>query len=452
MKNNLKDKNLLVIVESPTKATKIQKYLKEAGYNAKVYASKGHIMKLADGGDYYNSGISPNKNFELNLKIDDDHAKLVSTLKQEAKNADLVVLMTDSDREGYVISWSLLQFLKIPKNKAIRAVTHEITKEAIIKAIENPVDLGENLINAGLARMTIDKMIGYRLSPIAKTYIGAKSVGRCQSVGLKLVVDREKEIQNFVPETYYTLEVKFKKGETVFSAKYIGTENKKVDKISSLEQINKIKAECIKDYIIEDIQQKIREESPKAAFDTPTFQQEAANKLGLKVKDAMSVAQNLFENGFITYMRTASCELSAEFIDVAKKYIETTYSKDSYNGPRIVKKKQKESLDGHEALRVTDPSLTPENFSKLDPNILHGKVYKLIWQRTIASLFKSAKISETTYIIDNNKQKFNMISREIVDPGYRQIYSFSDKEDNSIIKETFSKGEKLQIVEKQEEN
>lgn len=452
MKINLKDKKLLVIVESPTKATKIQKFLKEAGYNAKVYASKGHIMKLADGGDYYNSGISPDKNFELNLKIDDEHAKIVSTLKQEVKNADVTVLMSDGDREGYVISWSLMKFLKIPKSKAIRAVAHEITPDAVIHAIENPTDFGDNLVAAGLARTTIDKMIGYRLSPIAKTYIGAKSVGRCQSVGLKLVVDREKEIQNFVPETYYTLEVRFKKGNSEFSAKYVGTKDKKIDKLDSLEQIKQIKAKCTKDYIIEDIQQKIKEESPKSAFDTPTFQQEAANKLGLKVKDAMNIAQSLFENGYITYHRTASTELSDEFIKVAKVYIENNYSKDSYNGPRKIKSKQKEALDGHEALRITDISLTPDKFSEKDANILHGKVYKLIWQRTVASLFKNAKISETTYTIDNRGQKFTLVSREIIDPGYRTVYAFADKEDTSTTKETFTKGEKLQVVEPKEEN
>lgn len=452
MDKSLLEKKLLVIVESPTKSHNIQKYLKDAGYNAKVYASKGHIMKLADGGDYYNSGVSPDKNFELNLKVDDDHAKIVSTLKQEVKDADIVYLMADGDREGEVIAWSLVKFLKIPQKKIRRAVTHEITPSAVIHAIENPIELNENLVAAGLARMTLDKMMGWRLSPISKTYIGAKSVGRCQSVGLKLVVDREKEIQNFVPETYYTLEVRFKKGNSEFSAKYIGTKDKKIDKLDSLEQVKQIKAKCTKEYIIEDIQQKIREESPKSAFDTPTFQQEAANKLGLKVKDTMSIAQSLFENGYITYHRTASTELSDEFIKVAKVYIENNYSKDSYNGPRKAKSKQKESLDGHEALRITDISLTPDKFSEKDANILHGKVYKLIWQRTVASLFKNAKISETTYTIDNNGQKFVMISREIIDPGYRSIYVFADKEDTSTTKETFTKGEKLQIINPKEEN
>ena len=421
MKINLKDKKLLVIVESPTKATKIQKFLKEAGYNAKVYASKGHIMKLADGGDYYNSGISPDKNFELNLKIDDEHAKIVSTLKQEVKNADVTVLMSDGDREGYVISWSLMKFLKIPKSKAIRAVAHEITTDAVIHAIENPTDFGDNLVAAGLARTTIDKMIGYRLSPIAKTYIGAKSVGRCQSVGLKLVVDREKEIQNFVPETYYTLEVRFKKGNSEFSAKYIGTKDKKIDKLDSLEQIKQIKAKCTKDFIIEDIQQKIREESPKSAFDTPTFQQEAANKLGLKVKDAMSIAQTLYENGFITYMRTSSCELSKEFIAKAEQYIKNIYSDKYFFGPRKIKNKQKDALDGHEALRCTDITLTPTEFNKQDQNILHNKIYSLIWLRTIQSLMINAKYAVKTLIIENNGELFTTEFEKLIEPGFKIV-------------------------------
>lgn len=452
MKKELENKNLLIIVESPTKTKKVGEYLTKAGYKVNVMASIGHIMKLADGGDYYNSGISPEKNFELNLKIDDDHAKQVSALKEASKKADLVYLMSDPDREGEVIAWSLIKFLKLPLSKVRRSITHEITPKAVVHAIENPIQLNENLVSAGLARLTIDKMIGYRLSPIAKTYVGAKSVGRCQSVGLKLVADREKEIQNFVPETYYTLEVRFKKGNSEFSAKYIGTKDKKIDKLDSLEQVKQIKAKCTKEYIIEDIQQKIREESPKPAFDTPTFQQEAANKLGLKVKDTMSIAQTLYENGFITYMRTSSCELSKEFITKAEQYIKNIYSDKYFFGPRKIKNKQKDALDGHEALRITDISLTPDKFSEKDANILHGKVYKLIWQRTVASLFKNAKISETTYTIDNNDQKFVMISREIIDPGYRSIYVFADKEDTSTAKETFTKGEKLQVIGPKEEN
>ena len=448
MKDNLKGKKLLVIVESPTKATKIQKYLKEAGYNAKVYASKGHIMKLADGGDYYNSGISPDKNFELNLKIDDEHTKIVSTLKQEVKNADLVVLMTDADREGYVISWSLMKFLKIPKSKAIRAVTHEITPKAVVYAIENPIQLNENLVSAGLARLTIDKMIGYRLSPIAKTYVGAKSVGRCQSVGLKLVADREKEIQNFVPETYYNLFLNFSKNKTNFKAKYFGYKDKQVKRIENLDQLKDIQTHCTKDYTIESITNKIREESPKPPFETLTFQQEAANRLNLKVKDIMNIAQSLFEGGFISYHRTASSDMAPEFIDILKPYIEKTFGKTKWNKPKEAKKATiDDENSGHECLRITDPALTPEEFAKKDANILHGKVYKLIWQRTIASTLPNAKFSETVYKIDNNGEKFILNSKELIDPGYKQVYSADTDEKEEIVKETFSKGEKLNIIE-----
>ena len=421
MVKELENKNLLVIVESPNKCKHVKEYLTKAGYNVNVLASVGHIMKLADGGDYYNSGISPEKNFELNLKIDDDHAKQVSVLKEASKKADLVYLMSDPDREGEVIAWSLIKFLKLPLSKVKRSITHEITPKAVVHAIENPIQLNETLVSAGLARLTIDKMIGYRLSPIAKTYIGAKSVGRCQSVGLKLVADREKEIQNFVPETYYTLEVRFKKGNSEFSAKYIGTKDKKIDKLDSLEQIKQVKAKCTKDYIIEDIQQKIREESPKSAFDTPTFQQEAANKLGLKVKDAMSIAQTLYENGFITYMRTSSCELSKEFITKAEQYIKNIYSDKYFFGPRKIKNKQKEALDGHEALRCTDITLTPAEFNKQDQNILHNKIYSLIWLRTIQSLMINTKYAVKTLIIENNGELFTTEFEKLIEPGFKIV-------------------------------
>ena len=210
---DLKSKKILIIVESPNKVSHIQKYLRDAGYKVSVMASVGHIMSLADGGSYYNSGVDPKNDFELNLKVSEDKYKVVEQLKTQAKTADLVYLMSDPDREGEVISWSLIKFLKLPKTKIRRAVTHEITPKAVVKAIENPIPLEADLIEAGLARLTIDKMMGYRLSPIAKTYVGAKSVGRCQSAGLKLICDREREIQNFVPETYFDIYLNFAKNK-----------------------------------------------------------------------------------------------------------------------------------------------------------------------------------------------------------------------------------------------
>ena len=446
MIDELRDKKILVIVESPSKATHIKDYLRKEGYQVNVMASVGHIMEVANGGTYHNSGIEPTKDFELNLKVSADKYKVVEQLKTQAKTADLVYLMSDPDREGEVISWSLVKFLKLPKTKIRRAVTHEITPKAVVKAIENPIPIDNNLVDAGLARMTLDKMLGFVASPIAKTYVGAKSVGRCQSVGLKLVVDREKEIQNFVPETYFDLYVNFEKNKTKFKAKFAGNNTiGNVDHLNSQKEVDAIKANCTKDYVIEAIKKKEKEESPKPPFCTATFQQEASSKLNLKVKDAMAVAQKLFESGRITYIRSDDTTIAPEFIPTLQAYIENAYGKKAWTKPRVGKK-QENAQEGHECLRVTDPNLTPDDYNKIDANNLNQKVYKLIWQRTIAAALPNAKISETQYLIDNNGEKFILVSKEITSLGYREVYTYKDddaKDDSGVVKETFTKGEVL---------
>ena len=444
---NLKDKKILVIVESPNKCAHIKEYLKKAGYNVNVMASVGHIMQLANGGSYYNSGISPEKDFEFNLQIAEDKHAIVQKLKDAVKEADLVYLMSDPDREGEVIAWSLAKFLKLPKTKYRRAVTHEITPKAVVNAIENPIKLNEDLVDAGLARLGGDKLIGFRLSPIAKTYIGAKSVGRVQSVGLKLAVDKEKEIQAFVPETYFDLYLNFVKNKTKFKAKFAGNnEIGNIDHLKTQDEVDKIKKHCTKNYVIEDIKAKEKEEAPKPPFCTATFQQEAASKLNLKVKDAMAIAQKLFESGFITYMRTDDTEFAPEFIPTLQSFIESAYGKKAWTKPRVGKK-QENAQEGHECLRITDPTLTPEKYSSVDANLLNGKVYRLIWQRTIAAALPNAKISETQYLIDNNGEKFILVSNEVTNLGYREVYSYKDDdskdEDDGPVKETFKKGEIL---------
>ena len=446
MAEDLKSKKILVIVESPNKIAHIRDYLRKAGYQVNVMASVGHIMQLANGGSYCNSGVTPEKDFDLNLQVSEDKYKVVQDLKAAVKTADLVYLMSDPDREGEVISWSLNKFLSIPKTKLRRAVTHEITPKAVVKAIENPIKLNEDLVDAGLARMTLDKMIGWRLSPIAKTYVGAKSVGRVQSVGLKLVVDREKEIQAFVPETYFDLYLNFSKNKTKFKAKYAGNNIiGNVDHLKTQAEVNSIKANCKGDFTIEAIKQKEKEESPKPPFCTATFQQEAASKLNLKVKDAMAVAQKLFESGAITYMRTDDTEFAPEFIPALQAYIEEAYGKSAFTKPRVGKK-QENAQEGHECLRVTDPNLTPDKYNKIDVNPLNNKVYKLIWQRTIAAALPNTKISETQYLIDNNGEKFILVSNEITRLGYREVYSYKDddQDEDGPVKETFKKGEVLQ--------
>ena len=309
------------------------------------------------------------------------------------------------------------------------------------------------LCNAAEARQVVDKMIGYSLSPIAKTYVGAKSVGRCQSIGLKIIVDREKEIQNFIPEKYIDLYLNFTKGNTAFKAKYIGTEKNKIEHLKTQAEVTKIKAECNSDFVISNIQKREKQESPKPPFCTATYQQEAAARLGLKVKDAMSCAQKLFEGlevngehvGLITYMRSDSEEFAADFIPELQKYIENTYGKNVYTMPRKGKKSET-AQEGHEALRVVSLEMTPEKLSGFITNELLIKVYRLIWQRTLASAMPNAVISETLYNINNNGHQFILKSDELIKPGYRQIYSYLDDDDTSedLIKETFSTGEKLE--------
>lgn len=438
-----KDKKLLIICESPNKVSTIKNILIKAGYNnISVAASVGHIMELANGGSYYNTGIEPTKDFELNLKISEDKHKVVQQLKEQVKNSDLVYLMSDGDREGEVIAWSLIKFLKIPKTKYYRAITHEITPAAVIKALENPIKLSEDLVDAGLARMTLDKMVGFTISPIAKNYIGAKSVGRCQSAGLKLIVDREQEIRDFIPETFYNIYLNFEKNNVKFKAKYVGTPTTRVDHLKDLNDVEFVLKTCNKsNFIISNIDRHEKSESPKPPFCTATFQQEAANKLGLKVKDAMSIAQKLFESGKITYMRTDSTDFAPEFISELKNYIEITFGENYYNVPRIAKK-QDTDQNGHECLRVTDLTFLPDQIT----NDLQRKVYKLIWQRTVASAMPNAKYSETIYSIlnvnDIAEQCFELKSSELIFKGFKELYTDNSLEEE-VIKETFDRGEIL---------
>lgn len=449
----MRDKNLkyLVIVESPNKCSHFQEYLRKAGYKVNVVASVGHISNIKDGGNYYNTGIDPQNNFEMNLAVSEDKYKVVQQLKDLSKTADHIVLATDGDNEGAQITWSLIKFLGLKKGTYSRLITHEITPKAVVRAFENPADLDTNNAMASQARMILDKMLGYRLSPISKTYVGARSVGRCQSVGLKLVADREKEIQNFKPETYFDLYVNFEKNGTKFKAKFAGNNTiGNVDHLNSQKEVDNVKAHCTKDYVIEDIKKKEKEESPKPPFCTATFQQEASSKLGLKVKDAMAIAQKIFENGAITYHRTDDTTIAPEFISALQMYIESTFGKNAWTKPRVGKK-QANAQEGHECLRVTDPNLTPDEYNKIDANNLNQKVYKLIWQRTIATALPNAKISETQYLIDNNGEKFILVSKEITSLGYREIYNYKDddsKDDSGVVKETFIKGEKLQMINK----
>lgn len=437
MKLSSKEK-FLVIVESPNKVKTISNILKNAGFGkAIVLASVGHIMALKDGGPAYNSGIYPKQKFKMNLSVVSEKQKVVEDIKKQAEKVDKIFIMTDGDREGAVIAWSIIKFCKLPQDKCYRAIAHEITPKAILAAIENPISFDDNLVNAGLVRMMVDKLIGYGLSPLGKKYIGAKSIGRCQSVGLKLVSDREQEILDFVPDMYFNLYLDFEKNGTQYRAKYFGYDKAEVDKFTKQADVDSVINNCKNSpFIVSDIETIRHKESPKQPFCTATFQQEAASKLGLKVKDAMSCAQKLFEGiningehkGLITYMRTDSTEIAKEFLPELKNYIETVYGQTYYAGPYKAKKKSTDQ-DGHEALRVVDVSLTPDLLATHINNNLLLKVYKLIWQRTVASVMIPAEISETLYSITNNKHIYKLSLKELVNSGYKLAYEFEDSQD-----------------------
>ena len=422
---------ILVIVESPNKVKTISGILKNAGYvKATVMASVGHIMTLGDGGPAFNSGIYPNKKFQMNLTVATDKQKVVSDITNKAVNAEKIFIMTDGDREGEIIAWSLLKFCNLPIEKCFRAITHEITPKAIIAAIEHPVAFNDNLVNAGLTRMMLDKLIGYGLSPLGKKYIGAKSIGRCQSVGLKLVSEREKEISEFIPELYFDLYLSFIKNNKDFIAKYCGYNSEPFNRFTKQADVDAVINDCNNSlYNVEDISVTTHKESPKQPFCTATFQQEAATKLGLRVKDAMSCAQKLFEGiaingehvGLITYMRTDSTEIAQEFLPELEKFVKNTYGNSYYAGPRHAKKINS-AQNGHEALRVVNIAITPDLLKSYISNEVLLKVYKLIWQRTVASVMQNATISETTYLINNKGHKFTFSHKYILEPGFKRAF------------------------------
>ena len=239
--------------------------------------------------------------------------------------------------------------------------------------------------------------------------------------------------------------VNFEKNKTAFKAKYVGTDKVPLVHLPNKTAVDQIKKDCTSDFVIKNIDKKERQESPKPPFCTATYQQEAASKLGLTVKDAMSVAQKLFEQGAITYHRTDDETMSPEFLDTLHKYVDSAFGKKSFTTVRKSKKNDS-AQEGHECLRVTDPSMTPTLFADTGANNLQCKAYKLIWQRTVAAVLPNAVISETTYNIYNKEHKFNLVSKELVDPGYRVVYNYVDddqKDEDGLVKETFTVGEKL---------
>jgi len=420
----------LVIVESPTKVKSISKYL---GPDYIVSSSKGHIRDLSTKGKF-GLGVDIENNFKPDYKTITGKKKVIDELKKEAKNVDNVILATDPDREGEAIAWHIYDVLGLDDDHYSRVLFPEITKKGVTEGIKNAGKIDKDLVNSQETRRILDRIIGFRLSKLIKSKTDGSSAGRVQSVALKLIVDKEREIQAFIPEEYWTITANFKE----FEADLFQYKHKKIEIKNELEA-NEILDKLNNTFEIESVDKKEKQKASKAPFTTSTMQQEASSKLRFGAKKTMSVAQKLYEGidlanetvGLITYMRTDSIRLADEFVRETYNFIETKYGKE-YVGRVKVSKKTDNVQDGHEAIRPTSITRTPES---VKPYLKDDefKLYRLIYYRALASLMKEAKVLGTTAILNNNDYQFKATGQIIVFDGYLKAYSdYEDTKDTVL--------------------
>ena len=409
----------LVIVESPAKAKTIQKFL---GSDYIVKPSFGHIRDLQD----KKISVDVENGFAPEYVIPSDKKKVVAELKTAAKNANTVWLASDEDREGEAISWHLSEVLGLEKSKTRRIVFHEITKDAILKAVENPRQIDMNLVDAQQARRVLDRLVGFELSPVLWRKIQPKlSAGRVQSVALRLVVDREKEIMDFKSEPYYRVDAIFHPEGSPSGVKVKATLDAK---FSGEDTAKAFLNDCIGAvFTIDSVEQNPGARYPAAPFTTSTLQQEAARKLHLPVNVTMRIAQSLYERGLITYMRTDSTNLSQLAINTSKKFIVENFGAE-YSKSRQYVTKAKGAQEAHEAIRPT----FIENTS-IEGTAQEQKLYDLIWKRTVASQMADAKLLNTTVKITSDKrsEKFVITQSEVTFDGFLKVYIESSDDDET---------------------
>lgn len=431
----------LVIVESPAKAKTIEKFL---GNDYKVLSSYGHIRDLKKKA----FSIDVENGFKPTYEIPLDKKKLVAELKTEAKKADIVWLASDEDREGEAISWHLYEVLELDPKKTKRIVFHEITKTAILQAIENPREIDVNLVNAQQARRILDRIVGFELSPVLwKKVKPALSAGRVQSVAVRLIVEREREVHAFVSEPSYRVTALFEVpdangNKTEVKAELSNRFKTKEDAQAFLETCKDAQ------FSIEDITTRPVKKSPAAPFTTSTLQQEAARKLGFTVAQTMMVAQHLYENGQITYMRTDSVNLSTLALNTSKQAILSLMG-EKYVKTRQFATKTKGAQEAHEAIRPTYME-----HDSINGNAQEQKLYDLIWKRTIASQMADAELEKTTatIVISNSSEKFIATGEVITFDGFLRVYKESydddhEQEDESRLLPPLTKGEILERKE-----
>jgi len=436
----------LIIVESPAKAGTIKKFL---GGNIKVVASMGHIRDLPKS----KLGVNIENNFEpeyINIRGKGD---LIKSLKADAKKAKKVFLATDPDREGEAIAWHLAHILDIDDKSKCRVTFNEITEKAVKESIKSPRELNMGLIDAQQARRVLDRIVGYKISPILWTKVRkGLSAGRVQSVAVKLIVDREEEIEKFIPEEYWNIVVELLKNKETFKARLVGKEDKKLE-LKSKEEVDEVlKVIENAEYIVKEVKKSQRKRTPAPPFTTSTMQQEASRKLGFTLKKTMSVAQALYEGvkvegkgtvGLITYMRTDSTRISDVARKAAKEQIEKVYGAQYYEN-RFYKTKD-EAQDAHEAIRPTYIELTPDKL-KASLTLEQYKLYNLIYNRFLASQMAQAIYDTVSVDIDANKYDFRANGQTLKFKGFMALYVESkdqeEKEEEGQIPELIE-GEKV---------
>ena len=431
----------LVIVESPSKSKTIEKYL---GKDYKVVSSKGHIRDLATTGKY-GLGIDVDNDFKPSYIAISGKKKLITELKKDVKESDKVILATDPDREGEAISWHLKDTLGIKENYE-RVLFHEITKDKVLEAIKHPQKIDLNLVKSQEARRMLDRIIGFRLSKLMQSKTGGKSAGRVQSVALKLIVDREREINAFQKEEYWTITTLFDEIE----ANLFNYDHKDIE-IHNEEEADLILSKLSNEYKIESVETKKKSKKSKPPFITSTMQQDASNKLNFPAKKTMSIAQKLYEGmdigsetvGLITYMRTDSIRLSDEFTSSTYKFIEENYGKE-YVGYIKKSKKVENVQDAHEAIRPTSIYRTPESVKKYLTNDEY-KLYKIIYFRALASLMADAKVESTVVILDNQNYQFKINGQILIYDGYLNVYKEYESNEDKILPGSMKEKDKVLV-------
>ena len=439
----------LVIVESPAKAKTIKKYL---GSGYEVVASMGHVRDLPKS----KFGVDVDNGFEPVYTEIKGKEELIESLKKEAEKSDFVYLATDPDREGEAISWHLAQMLDLPLDDANRVTFNEITKTGVKSGMENPRSIDIDLVNAQQARRVLDRIVGYKLSPFLwKKVRRGLSAGRVQSVAVSLVVDREKQINSFKPEEYWSIDAKMTapSSKKQFDATFVGIDGKKTELHSQAETDEVLKRLENAEYKAADVKKSVRRKSPAPPFTTSTMQQEASKKLGFAAAKTMKAAQMLYEGveiegmgsvGLITYMRTDSLRISDEARAAAYEYIGAAYGKNYIPASPKIYKSKSNAQDAHEAIRPSTPELTPDRV-KNSLTVEQFKLYKLIWERFIASQMANALLDTVSVEIEANGCNFRATGFSVKFDGFTVLYEESKNDEEGKVLPNIEKGDTLKL-------